>query len=51
MENIKNIVGNFCKKIYDKINNVKFAEVSKMRKEDFSRQRKVGFGNTILIIL
>lgn len=27
MENIKNIVGNFCKKIYDKINNVKFAEV------------------------
>ena len=51
MENIKNIVGNFCKKIYDKINNVKFAEVSKMRKEDFSRQRKVGFGSTILIIL
>ena len=51
MENIKNIVGKICKKIYDKINNVKFAEVSQMRKEDFSRQRKVGFGDTIVIIL
>ena len=51
METIKNIVGKICKKIYDKIEDKNFAEVSKMRKEDFSRQRKVGFGDTILIIL
>ena len=51
MEKIKNVVGNFCKKIYDKIEDKNFAEVSKMRKEDFSRKRKMGFGNTILIIL
>lgn len=44
-------VGNFCKKVYDKINNPKFAEVSKMRKEDFTRNRKVGFVGTMLIVL
>lgn len=51
MGKIKNVVGKFCKKIYDRINDKNFAEVSKMRKEDFTRQRKVGFGDTILIIL
>lgn len=51
MGKLKKIVGNFCKKMYDKIYNKDFAEEHKMRKEDFIRQRKVGFGDTILIIL
>ena len=51
MKKIRNMVGNFCRKIYDRINDKHFAEVSKMRKEDFTRQRKVGFGDTVLIIL
>ena len=51
MGKLKKIVGNFCKKMYDKIHNKDFAEEHKMRKEDFIRQRKVGFGDTILIIL
>ncbi len=38
----KNVVGKFCKKVYDKIyNNKEFVEESKMKKEDFTRNRKV----------
>ena len=38
----KNVVGKFRKKVYDKIyNNKEFVEESKMKKEDFTRNRKV----------
>ena len=48
----KNMVGKFCKKVYDKIYNKKdFVEESKMKKEDFTRNRKVGFGDSMLIVL
>ena len=48
----KNVVGKFCKKVYDKIYNKKdFVEESKMKKEDFTRNRKVGFGDSMLIVL
>lgn len=46
-----NKIGKICKKVYDKISDKEFAEVFKMRKEDYSRNRKVGFVGTMLIVL
>ena len=48
---IKNVVGKFCKKVYNKLNETKFVEVCKMQKEDFTRKRKVGFSGIVLMVL
>ena len=46
-----NKIGKVCKIVYDKIQDKNFAEVSKMKEEDFTRNRKVGFAGTMLIAL
>lgn len=48
---IKILVGKFCKKVYNKLNEQEFIEVSKMQKRDFTRKRKLGFSGTILMVL
>lgn len=49
MKNI--ILGKIIKKVYDKINNKKFLEVSKMEEKDFTRNRKVDFPKLMIFIL
>ena len=48
---IKILVGKFCKKVYNKLNEQEFIEVSKMQKRDFTRKRKLGFFGTVLMVL
>lgn len=48
---IKNLVGKFCKKVYNKLNDQEFIEVTKMQKRDFTRKRKLGFCGTVLMVL
>ena len=40
---LKNRVGNFVKKVYDKLQEKSFLEESRMRKQDFTRSRKMNF--------
>ncbi len=48
---VKAIVADLCKKVYNKLNNHEFIEVHKMRKKDFTRNRKLGFSDTAMIVL
>ena len=48
---LKKLVGKFCEKVYDRIQDNKFLENSKMRKQDFTRKRKMGFADTIIVVL
>ena len=41
----------FCKMLYSKIHNKEFAGESKMREQDFSRNRKFSFGDTVSVVL
>lgn len=47
----KKWVGKIARKVYDKILSEEFKEGAKMREEDFTRNRKVNFPETILFIL
>ncbi len=46
-----NKIGKICKKVYDKMQDKNFAEVFKMKPQDFTRNRKIGFAGTMLIVL
>ena len=46
-----NKIGKICKKVYDKMQDINFAEVFKMKPQDFTRNRKIGFAGTMLIAL
>ena len=46
-----NKIGKICKKVYDKMEDINFAEVFKMKSQDFTRNRKIGFAGTMLIVL
>ena len=48
---IKIIVSELCKKVYNKLNNNEFIEEQKMHKNDFTRNRKFNFADTIMIVL
>ncbi len=47
----KYFVEKFCRKVYDMLNKKEFIEASKMRKQDFSRNRKMGFAEIAMMIL
>lgn len=47
----KMVVDKFCKMVYNILNNEKFIEETKMRKEDFTRNRKHGFSDTVIMVL
>ena len=48
---LKNRVGNFVKKVYDKLQEKSFLEESRMRKQDFTRSRKMSFCDTMIVVL
>ena len=48
---IKFLVGKTCKKVYDTFNNSDFVSRHKMRKADFTRNRKVGFSDNMMMVL
>lgn len=45
------VVEKFCKMVYNILNNKNFIEGAKMRKEDFTRNRKHGFSDTVIMVL
>lgn len=45
------VIEKLMKKVYDALNSEKFKEKHRMRKEDFTRNRKLGFGEICLVIL
>ena len=47
----KKWVGKITRKVYDKILSEEFREGARMREEDFTRNRKVNFPETVLFIL
>ena len=48
---LKNRVGNFVKKVYDKLQEKSFLEESRMRKQDFTRSRKMSFCDTMIVVM
>lgn len=48
---IKAIVADLGKKVSNKLHDLGFIEVHKMRKQDFTRNRKLGFPDTAMIVL
>lgn len=48
---MKSMLANFCAKIREILSDEQFINKSKIRKQDFSRNRKLGFSDTVGIIL
>ena len=48
---LKSTVGNFVKKVYDRLQEKTFLEESRMKKQDFTRNRKMSFCDTMIIVL
>ncbi len=48
---VKKYLVKLCDTVYNKLYNQEFIEESKMRKEDFTRNRKLNFAQTVLLIL
>ena len=48
---MKAIVNNFCLKLKNTLQNSMFVENGKMRKEDFTRNRKFSFADTVFVVL
>lgn len=44
-------VGKFVKKVYDRLQEKSFLEESRMRKQDFTRNRKMSFCDTMIVVL
>ena len=48
---VKYLVGKTCKKVYDTINNIDFVVKYRMRKQDFTRNRKAGLSDNMMMVL
>ena len=49
--NIKYLVGKTCQKVYDKIKSKEFVSCFRMRSKDFTRNRKAGLSDNMMMVL